>query len=65
LAERQISGSASFEAGAKRVKILVRSADFLWKIDSQNPRKYFAGVFQTADFFLRKKVSKPKTTVVI
>ena len=55
LVERQISESQSLEDAEKRIKILVRSADFLWEIDNENARKYFAEAFATAEKLYQEK----------
>jgi hypothetical protein len=64
LIDRQISESQSLEESDKRIKILIRAADFLWDIDQENARKYFAEAFQTAENFIRKKVTRRKTRMI-
>ena len=49
LVEQQVSESKMVEETDKRIKILLRSADFLWKFDAPTARKYFMEAFQVAN----------------
>lgn len=49
LVEQQVSESRTVSETDKRIKILLRVADFLWKFDEPAARKYFAEAFQTAN----------------
>ena len=46
LVAQQVEESKTVEETDKRVKILLRSADFLWKFEEDTARKYFAEAFQ-------------------
>lgn len=49
LVEQQVSESTSVVEPVKRIKILIRSADFLWQFDQPVARSYFAEAFKTAN----------------
>jgi len=49
LVDQQVSESKSVVEPVKRIKILLRSADFLWKFDEPKARAYFAEAYKTAD----------------
>jgi hypothetical protein len=48
LVEQQAAESRSVEATDKRVRMLIRSADFLWKYDQPRAREYFTEAFKVA-----------------
>lgn len=48
LVEQQVADGKTVEDTEKRIKILLRSADFLWKFDEQTARKYFLEAFLIA-----------------
>ncbi len=49
LVEQQVSDGKTVEDTEKRIKILLRSADFLWKFDEESARKYFAEAYSVAE----------------
>ena len=55
LVEQQVAESRNVEETDKRVKILIRAADFLWKFDQPTARKYFTEAFQAANERFREK----------
>lgn len=55
LVEQQVTDSKTVEETDKRVKILLRSADFLWKFDEETARKYLTEAFQTANERFKEK----------
>jgi tetratricopeptide (TPR) repeat protein len=55
LVEQQIAESKSVVARPKRIKILLRSADFLWPLDSQTARSYFIEAFANAKEHFKEK----------
>jgi hypothetical protein len=55
LVGQQVNESKMIEETDKRVKILLRAADFLWKTDEPTARKYFAEAFATADARFKEK----------
>src|SRR5688572_11772857 len=55
LVDQQVTESRTVVNTAKRVRILVRSADFLWKPDQPTARVYFTEAFKVAsDHFAEK-----------
>ncbi len=48
LVEQQVAESKSVVARPKRIKILLRSADFLWPLDQPTARAYFVEAFTNA-----------------
>ncbi|MFZ1700720.1 MAG: hypothetical protein WBO10_03415 [Pyrinomonadaceae bacterium] len=48
LVEQQVAESKSVTARPKRIKILLRSADFLWPLDQPTARGYFVEAYKTA-----------------
>lgn len=61
LVEQQVSEGKTVEETDKRVKILLRSADFLWKFDEPTARKYFSDAFKiAADRFAEKGFEEKK-----
>ncbi len=48
LVEQQVAESKSVTARPKRIKILLRSADFLWPLDQPTARAYFIEAFTNA-----------------
>lgn len=55
LVDQQVSESRSIVATAKRVRILTRSADFIWKFDQPTARGYFTDAFKVATDHFREK----------
>ncbi len=49
LVEQQVADGRSVQDTEKRIKILLRSADFLWKFDEETARKYFAEAYSVAE----------------
>lgn len=49
LVEQQVADSKSVEDTEKRIKILLRSADFLWKFDEETARNYFTQAYSIAE----------------
>ena len=66
LVEQQVMDTKSVVEPPKQIKILLRSADFLWKFDQPVARGYFAEAFKVADDrfketgFESKKVGESK-----
>lgn len=59
LVDQQVSESRSVVQTDKRVRILIRSADFLWKLDQPISRAYFTEAFKVAtDHFADKGFEK-------
>jgi hypothetical protein len=59
LVEQQVAESKSVTARPKRIKILLRSADFLWTLDPPTSRSYFAEAFANAkEHFAEKGFEK-------
>ena len=67
LVEQQVADGKSVEDTEKRIKILLRSADFLWKFDEETARTYFAEAYSVAEKrfaekgFEDKKLDEGKT----
>lgn len=49
LVESQVMESKPIDDPVKRIKILLRSADFLWKLDQPTARTYFSQAWRLAD----------------
>src|SRR5437899_7057731 len=49
LVEQQVMESKSVVEPVKRIKILIRSADFLWRLDLPTAHSYFAEAWKMAD----------------
>jgi hypothetical protein len=68
LVEQQANESKNIESTNKRLKILTSVAEFLWKSDEPNARKYLAEAFEFADSrfkingFEKKKIVENWTT---
>ena len=59
LVDQQVSGKPFRSETDKRIRILTRSADFLWKPDQPTAREYFAEAFKVAsDRFVEKGIEK-------
>jgi hypothetical protein len=55
LVEQQVAEGRSVSESLKRIKILLRSADFLWTLDEPTARAYFAEAYKVAtDHFAEK-----------
>jgi hypothetical protein len=55
LVDQQVAESRTVTEAAKRVRILIRSADFLWRLDQPTGRAYFTEAFKAAsDHFAEK-----------
>jgi len=55
LVEQQVAESRTVEQTDKRIRILIRSADFLWRFDEPSARSYFTEAFKFAtDRFVEK-----------
>ena len=55
LVDQQVTESRIVTETAKRVRILTRSADFLWKLDQPTARTYFADAFGVATAHFSEK----------
>ncbi len=55
LVEQQVAESKSVVAPPKRIKILLRSADFLWPLDPTTARGYFIEAFNNAKAHFAEK----------
>ena len=68
LVEQQVAESKSVDVRPNRIKILLRSADFLWPLDQATARSYFQEAFTRAkDHFAEKgfeKATSPSQTFV-
>ncbi|QQS33438.1 MAG: hypothetical protein IPM50_02335 [Acidobacteriota bacterium] len=49
LVRQQVRESSTITANDKQIRILIRSADFLWKYDEQAARDFFADAFKRAE----------------
>jgi hypothetical protein len=49
LVEQQVADSRSVEETDKRIRILTRSADFIWKFDQPKAREYLSEAFKVAN----------------
>ena len=61
IVEQQVSESQTIEETDKRIKILLRVADFLWKFDEPTARKYFGAAFQIANERFKEKGFEEKS----
>lgn len=69
LVDQQVTESRSVEETDKRIRILIRAADFVWKYDQPTARAYFTEAFKTAgDRFKEKgferRENKGLTTII-
>ena len=55
LVDQQVSESRTVEQTDKRVKILIRAAEFLWKYDEPTAREYFTEAYKVATDRFREK----------
>ena len=63
LVEQQVLESKSVVERPKRVNILLRSADFLWPLDTETARAYFVEAFKTAgEHFEAKGIERTQIT---
>jgi hypothetical protein len=63
LVEQQVSESKMVAETDKRIKMLLRAGDFLWKFDEATARKYFSEAFKVAaDRYYEKKAESQKKT---
>ena len=63
LVEQQVNEGKSVEETDKRIKILLRAADFLWKFDEPTARSYFSDAFDLAGKRFSEKGLENKETV--
>lgn len=61
LVEQQVAESRTVEEPDKRVKILLRSAEFLWNFDEPTARKYFSDALKLAVDRFKEKGFEKKT----
>ena len=62
IVQQQVMESKSVVEPAKRIKLLLRSADFLWKLDQPTSRSYFAEAYKTADDKFKEAGYENKTS---
>lgn len=62
LVEQQAAESKSVAETDKRINILLKSAEFLWKSDGETARRYFAEAFQVAEDRFAEKGNEPLIT---
>lgn len=62
LVEQQAYNSKSIAETDKRINVLLKVADFLWKTDEETSRRYFAEAFQVARERFREKGKEPLIT---
>ncbi len=62
LVEQQAYDSKSIAETDKRINVLLKVADFLWKADEETSRRYFAEAFQVARERFREKGNEPLIT---
>ena len=62
LVEQQAAESKTVAETDKRINILLKAAEFLWKIDSETSRRYFAEAFQVAENRFAEKGNEPLIT---
>lgn len=71
LVRQQAAESRSVSESNKRIRILIRVAEFLWKIDEESARRYFTDAFDFAEDrfnelgFERRKIGASNGTDVI
>lgn len=61
LVDQQVAESKTVAEAAKRVRILIRSADFLWKLDEPAARSYFSDAFKVASDHFKEKGFERRT----
>ena len=61
LVDQQVSESKTVAETDKRIRILTRSADFLWKFDQPTSREYFTEAFKVANDRFTEKGFEKKT----
>ncbi len=61
LVDQQVSESGTVAETDKRVRILTRSADFIWKFDQPRAREYFTEAFKVATSRFAEKGVEKKT----
>ena len=62
LVDQQAYDSKSIAETDKRINVLLKVADFLWKTDEETSRRYFAEAFQVARERFREKGYEPNRT---
>ncbi|MGI8641933.1 MAG: hypothetical protein ACR2MG_18545 [Pyrinomonadaceae bacterium] len=62
LVEQQVADGKLVEDTEKRIKISLRSADFLWKFDEETARKYFTEAYSVAEKRFGEKGFEKKET---
>ena len=55
LVEQQVTESRTVEQTDKRIRILIRAAEFLWKVEEPVGREYFSEAFKVANDRYREK----------
>lgn len=61
LVRQQVRESSSITANDKQVRILIRSADFLWKFDEPTARDYYSEAFRRAESEYRESGERNRT----
>lgn len=61
LVDQQVADSRSVTETDKRIRILTRSADFIWKLDQPTAREYFTEAFKVANDRFNEKGFEKKT----
>ena len=61
LVDQQVAESKSVPETDKRIRILTRSADFLWKFDQPTAREYFTEAFKVANDRFNEKGFEKRT----
>lgn len=62
LIEQQVVESNTVKETNKRIRIYLRSAEFIWKLDEKTARKYFADALKIADERFAEKGREKKQT---
>jgi hypothetical protein len=60
LVRQQVRESSTITANDKQIRILIRSADFLWKYDEPAAREYYADAFKRAEEEYKETGGRPK-----
>lgn len=62
LVQQQVTEGKSVTEPVKRIKVLLRSADFLWKFDEPTARSYFSEAWKMADDRFKETGYESKTS---